>query len=542
MLRILLADADSECVKNFGSYINTSFPDFKIVGNVRSPLDFALELDLLRPDLVVADMSLLGANAQQLIREAYEAHPDTRFILCGSYNDAEHMESIISFGVIDRMYKPVKPTELERSLSRAAKTFAEKENLQLEKERFTEKYKKNIELFKDKFLSTLIQGGLTDDLEITNSFKYFNIDLKPDYTVFIIKIENFTSLLQEIDEVEKHMLIYKISDIVNEKLRKSSKLSGSAIINRFNSIAAIVGGSEILPKMLEFCGEIKTDIALKCRVDVSITVGKTYRRAADISVSYKEAEAAARYRHHLGQNSVIPLQYAEPLNNITYRYPIGKEDALVYSAVAGEYEYCKTLIQQLMDALAESGSLPPKLLSKIVLDIIVSINRFTDEQHIVLVQDNPFNAFFPSKDILDINTIKDAEDYLNKTLKKYCAYMNELRRRNRLDILEKAKIIIEERYYENLNPAEIAVRLETTGEFLGGIFRENEKKSVYEYILSVRMRNAKRLMRETSFDDESIAVKVGYPDVKYFRSAFKQIEGVFTHEYRGRVSVTRRIE
>jgi len=286
------------------------------------------------------------------------------------------------------------------------------------------------------------------------------------------------------------------------------------------------------PALIDFCAELKADILTQCRAGVSIGIGRPYKNYADIAVSYREAEAATRYRHYAGYNSVIPLQYMEPLNNITYRYPIEKEVSLVYSAVAGEYERCRELVAELMNSLRECGELPALLMSKIALDIIVSINRLTEEQRIAHTQNNPFKAFFPAKDIFDIKTIDDAANYLNTALEKYCAYMNEIRNKSKIELLEAAKKYIEENYFENITLASLSNKLGATGEFLGKVFVENEKKSFYDYIIGVRLQKAKELMTGAGLSDEEVAEKVGYNDVRHFRSVFKQYENVYTHEYR----------
>jgi len=46
------------------------------------------------------------------------------------------------------------------------------------------------------------------------------------------------------------------------------------------------------------------------------------------------------------------------------------------------------------------------------------------------------------------------------------------------------------------------------------------------------MDEVRRLLRETEMEDEEICVKVGFEDVKYFRSLFKQYERVEPAEYR----------
>jgi transcriptional regulator GlxA family with amidase domain len=57
---------------------------------------------------------------------------------------------------------------------------------------------------------------------------------------------------------------------------------------------------------------------------------------------------------------------------------------------------------------------------------------------------------------------------------------------------------------------------------------------MFDYVVSVRLTEARRLLRETDFDDDMVAIKSGYDDGRHFRSVFKQYEGISTSEYRSK--------
>lgn len=64
------------------------------------------------------------------------------------------------------------------------------------------------------------------------------------------------------------------------------------------------------------------------------------------------------------------------------------------------------------------------------------------------------------------------------------------------------------------------------------LFHKQTGQSIYKYLLSYRMQNAKLLLENTDEKIVVIAHAVGYNDLSYFCSEFKRIHGVSPTEYR----------
>ncbi|MDR0958243.1 MAG: helix-turn-helix domain-containing protein [Clostridiales bacterium] len=531
-MKIMIADTDIDTIKNFRLYLRHSFPHMKVVSSITDVNAFKPETDSSKPDIILADIRFFGAAGHSLIRETYELNPNIKFIVYGTYNDIEYIEKVMEYGVIDYMFRPVKPPEFDRCIRKAEKVLEDVERAVQEKQELLDNYRQRMELFQDRFLINLLHGHLDDEYEISASLKYFGINIKEGYRVFVMRIDHYKQVMLLLeDDAEKHLLIYQMLRLTEERIKRLSG-GGFAMIYRFNMLIIVIGGDVPTAESANFCEELKNDISARQPFTVTIGAGRTYKKAADIVISLREAEAALRYRHFVGYNSVIFLQYVEPNNNVTYRYPAEREKSLIYSAVAGEYATCVTQLARLIKSLEEIEMLPEKLAGKITLYIVVAINRLTAEQHLPVPDKFNFMQFFPTKALYEIETLDHMQQYLTETLKNYCAKVNELRSTRKISLLEEAKNYIRLNFAENIKLADVARKIKTTPDFLSAIFNEFENMSAYDYIISVRMKEAKRLMRELNLDDERTAFAVGYQDVKYFRSIFKQKEGLFTHEYR----------
>ncbi len=528
MLKLLLIDSDTDNLKNFTTYIKANFPEIKNITSLSDQFTNVLDtVKTLAPQLIIADIRFFGPRSVDTIRTIYERYPRMMFVLYGGYNDADYIKQCLDFGVVDYMFKPVKQNEFSRSLAKAFerhKSLLEKE---FSEKRIAENFKENVDMFETIFISNILNGHLTNPGEIKNGLNYFKIKIDEGYTVFIVRIDHFKKIVLTLTEDEKQILSYKVYEVLQNCLRGHSvKLH----LISLNSISAILGGRYEFEEIVTLCEEIKNTIYEKADVKISIGIGRTYDELKDISTSYREADGALRHKFNLGYNSVIPIHYVEPLNHITYRYPIEKEEKLVYSVVAGEYDYCVSLLRDILDSLKNCEPIPPNLLPKIIMDILISISRYATERSIPV--NNQFTTFFPSKEIFALKSIDEAYIYLSQSLKSFCKYILDNQAQNHSEIVDKTKKYLEDKYFETLNISKIAIYVGTTPEYLGKVFYDAEKKTVHDYMVFLRMEQAKKLMRDTKFADDVIAVKVGYDDEKHFKSMFRKVVGVSVADYR----------
>jgi YesN/AraC family two-component response regulator len=64
------------------------------------------------------------------------------------------------------------------------------------------------------------------------------------------------------------------------------------------------------------------------------------------------------------------------------------------------------------------------------------------------------------------------------------------------------------------------------------LFRDKLDTSVLDYINSIRIDNAKRLLKGTELTIQDIATKVGYQNIQSFNRFFKKFEGISPKEFR----------
>lgn len=527
-MNVMLVDTDKDNIKNFRTYIKRSFPELKIAGNFTDPdKDIIPAIRDMKADLLVADIKFFGGVRFMRFKDIHDQFPEVKIIVYGTFNDTEYMRRARDFGVIDYMFRPVKPVELSRCLKLALGIHKKADHQRQQVKQQKERYQDNMSHYEGIFLRSLAEGHIQDEEEIMEGFNYFEIKLPPGYTTAIIHIDHFRQIALTLTESEKHLLIYKIFQTTKEALAEREALT---IMTSFHSIIVLMGGYYSVEDKVSFFDGLKQIIYDKSDTRVSIGLGRTYENIGDIGISYKEAMAAFRYRNRMGYNAVIPLEFVEPGNRITYRYPDDREERLVYMAVVGDYAYCNQVLIELFDALAQSGPMPDGLLPKILMNIVIRISRYISEQNLPIA--SQVARLFPTGEILAVQNLEEGLKTFDKALQNFCAYIRTYTEENHQRLFRAAKQYIDRNYTENFSTSRMAISLGTTPEHLNKVFSDRERVGLFEYVMRVRMNECRRLLKGTELSEEDICVKVGFEDVKYFRSIFKQYEGITPVEFR----------
>ena len=306
--------------------------------------------------------------------------------------------------------------------------------------------------------------------------------------------------------------------------------NGKAFILSFNEIVVILGKSPEIEECIDNFTMIKKEIHALTNIGVSIGIGRPYRSLYDIQTSFNEAEAALRYRCIMGYSSVIAIEYTDPDNDITYRYPSEREETLVFTAIMGDYNYCLKLLDELFDAL-EKPQMPisSNMVQQLVMNILISISRHSAEQGLNIVS---VNKFFPTSEIFSLKTTAQAKVTLETGLKGFCEYMRNVHLGRELELLQRAKDYISIHFCESITIASISKELGCAAEYLKKLLTAEFKKSLPEHIAKLRIERAKELILTTNLTDDIIAINIGYDDMIKFRSVFKQIEGYTVGDYR----------
>ncbi|MCL2235196.1 MAG: helix-turn-helix domain-containing protein [Defluviitaleaceae bacterium] len=534
MVKAMLVDSSADVVNLYKAYIKRSFDkSVKPVAVLHeaSINKFWAAIEKSKPDIIIIDIRFFALSTLRIIREVVLSKPLMKLLITGTYDDYDYLRASMEYGATDYIYKPAKAREFELALGHIVGIFEEAVARKAQDTQILDEYQRDREIFRQRFLTNLTGDVNLELEEIKSSLRYFDINITPPFAVFVLRIDRFQTAIENLEERQKHLLIYRIFWVVNHHL--NSQEAGYGFISSFNSVTCIVHGPQNLEELLDLCHRIKDEVAERCDQSVTMGLGRLYDDLTNLRYSAKEAEGALRYRHLLGYNSIIPIDFVEPENHITYKYPAEKEDKLIFAAVVGEYDHSIKLLEEILSALEKAERLPANLLPRIVMKIVIAISRYASELGIDV--EGRFREFFNFGEILALKTTDEARKLMQEALWAFSRFIDARNNENSKRMVLAAQERVNQYFFEDLKIGNIAKELGTTGEFLGRAFLQMTSVSFKEYLQTKRIAKAKEILRgEEIVSEEEVAARVGYFDARVFRSVFRRREGMLPMEFRNR--------
>lgn len=99
-------------------------------------------------------------------------------------------------------------------------------------------------------------------------------------------------------------------------------------------------------------------------------------------------------------------------------------------------------------------------------------------------------------------------------------------------IVKNALKYLEEHYKEKLTLSEVAEKVYVSQWHLSKLLNKHTGQSFSEILNKIRIKQAKKLLRDPSLRITEIAEQVGFYDVAHFARVFKKTEGISANEYR----------
>lgn len=264
------------------------------------------------------------------------------------------------------------------------------------------------------------------------------------------------------------------------------------------------------------------------------------RRVIAVFLSELNMQVMVCFRRSLSGVDELPVAYEQVISLQKYGFYIGDEQILGYdyNCVGQEIDELRRLgiFRELEQAVASGDKerLYGLLEEAFELSTVYqpqakqNIYDFCSNTLYLLKQDISYQELLEYQSLQELKQfMKDAIGGLKEQTKD-----GEDRKYSR-PIAESLKLI-EERYNENLSLDEISHAISVSKNYFCYLFKREVGMSLWNYLTTVRLRYAKKLLEETDLKAYEIAFLVGYDNPSYFSKVFKRQEQMTPNEYRDR--------
>lgn len=471
-------------------------------------------------DVVITDIRMPVMDGLKLIEEVKIRNLSAcKFIILSGYNDFSYAQSAIRFGVSDYILKPIEEEDLEKTLRKLA--------LQIKEERLQKAISGRLTL-----------RGLFEQLSRGEQASKAVMELDervrlPKGTVLRYGIVEWSRGISEERDATDYLIKDDVS-IVAEALQTLVDVPSDFVVQLRNHQCAFLIGSDALKLYggsYERFGAMLQNLLTKRLKTAGVTLyfGISVKDMKALSESVQTANELLQYKYVKGMKDVLfyetasktALSYSEPDVGLFHRIQEAVEEQ--------ETEKIKTTIASLF-AEIESKSLAKDAIRTIINRYVHSIVGTLQQMQ------GPTDLLVNLKPMLNWDaqplSFSELQLLFISFMIESSRMMEQLRGEQTKGSIHKIKSYIEHHYQKNINLKSIAAEFYMNPVYVGQLFKKTYGQYFNEFLLSIRIGEAKKLLRQTDLRIYEIAEKVGFNNADYFVAQFEKMEDMPPSEYR----------
>lgn len=264
----------------------------------------------------------------------------------------------------------------------------------------------------------------------------------------------------------------------------------------------------------------------KDKMLIKVGVSDLFSDYIKISQYYVEALRALISIAPLGDNCLkVYGKTQQQRESKNYRYAIGDENKLFNYLMGCYKEEAIEFIDELINKVYQNSP-SEKEVKKFYLNIYNTVTRVLNEKGLKAEDLMGHNYIDVQADVSFI-TVNNIHKYMVDLINKMLA----IKSGGKIDITEITEYI-RENYTEDLYLEGLADKYNTTDKYLSKLFKNSLGIGFQEYLATIRLVEAKKLLLETDISIVKIGEKVGFSNHSTFFRVFKKFEGVSPKQFR----------
>ena len=521
-MKVLVADDEERVCALICALIDWQQLGLTLCGKAYDGLS-ALELIKEKsPDLVITDIRMPGLDGLALIRKAKEIQPNLQFIIISGYKQFDYAQTAIKHGVAEYLLKPIKKLELEQTLTKMIKRYNEQQSLL----QATQQLQQQVTQDRTQKRSLAFRLLLTERKTSLLATCFSPSDNMRVLTVKMDQLKGFHAqhsdaiLSEKVEEFMSRESASFCTDIVTHLYEGSIYLLLSYTMEQE---PMFLKGTATLLQFLKKQAEIFGNILFTLGLGIAVS---SYDELPSSVLSCQQAVAQRLVTGPL--KSYVSTGCEEiQLENLVKPFVLGLQGICAQTSLPDLVSHCSTFLASLT-----SANLSPYAQAKHIFECFEDGSAFimdhmacdvpTDSILVEIRQrlDNAYSlallqqAFSTGMEELFYLYQEEKEENLCKPIRKAQQYL-ALHFQDELISLETVSEVV------NLNSS-----------YFSSLFKKSCNKGFFEYLLDLRITEAKRLLANSEISIGEIAQKVGYHDPKHFSRVFKKACQIKPNEYR----------
>ena len=478
----------------------------------------AVDISLkVSPDIIFMDIKMPGMTGLEAAAKIRQTDKDVKIIFVTAYDTFEYAKAAISVKAEELLLKPV---DMEEFLIQM-KEWTQ----QLEQERAFKNTSDDKGSIKRQYEIEFI--------EMVQKFSCQKEDI--EYYLNVLNIDFSGEVAAQVDFTTSSD--YKMAgnvkkDIITKEFIERLLINIGNDTDRGYNIRIVTGRAESSIKIIFFVEYDKSDMDINL---AKSTLQQNVRSILDKTSQYMGLRVDIRISDYFESQLKLPTAIyqtgkhgnAQTDNLVSYPFELEKE--LTDILGQGIFDNTDVLITKISSELSKNFS--DNGYKHMVTELYTVVKR-------AIIQISP-DALMSYADKLcdEVDDEQSFCHFFNELLEYSRNYTSQHSDRNKM-LIQKVKAYVEEHYAEEITLDDMADMIGYSTYYFMKLIKEYLGMSFGDFLTSVRMNNAKKLLLSTNMSISEVGYSVGYNDANYFARVFKRQEKITPSEYKKQLQNT----
>ncbi|QGQ95595.1 response regulator [Paenibacillus psychroresistens] len=524
MIRILIVDDEILVRIGLKTIIPMGDDGFEIIGeaaNGREALDI---LEAQPCEIVLTDIRMPGMDGLELLKQIRERWPAIKCLILSNHDDFTYVQQALRLGAIEYIIKlAIDPSELMLKLRSI------KQQLLLEQQKISDVVQLEFKVnqygreVKEKRLRELMLGQCSKR-EIEAVFKEFRIQaFHAPISIINVQIESYEDLIASNRFQSERLLHFTVQNVIAEILKK---YGNGELVEMENGKFTIIK-DELNIEMLQ---EMQSAVSTFLKLSIGFGVSPRFADVYELYQAYEKAEESLNYRFYLGRGCIVQYEQV-PESDDTLSEAWQEDDWIKRIDEQNEPAMRQALSEWTLASLAEAR-VRPSVLREQWVRLLSIFARCLKAEGCDIYSVTLHKGKYPYHVIRRSETLQDLTDWFIGWIPLYLQYKRQHSKQKLRTEIQAVIQSILEHYNLPLKVSELAAKVGFTENYLSILFKKETGETITDYMIHVRMKKARDLLKNPDNKIYEISEQIGYTDPNHFSRTFKQIEGMYPTEFR----------
>lgn len=374
------------------------------------------------------------------------------------------------------------------------------------------------------FFGDLLNGGFSNEEQLKTEAQKAGLEIENQvYQVVLIRLFSENDFYSADEQTLNDVSV--LLEIMKNRLYEAAGGMAWFYRENYNTMAVVFSVDHLANDVPQLVEETREWFLKECQVEPAWGIGGTCRDLLLFWHSLEEAQLALQF---CSRTEPGRMYRAELIDSNAFYFPATAQERLKDCLVSGQWKEVKEILEVLETENCSLRSLSRSQfirLSRVFTELLNSVWIREDFDEVILC----LNEL-----LMEPQINREAYFYRLKAFcRKICSDAATQKQEQRGRTVDEIRSYIEQYFREpDMGLSRVGGAFQMSESYLSTIFKEQAGVNFAEYLETMRIEEACRLLKDSSLTINEVAERVGYNNVRTFRRAFIRVKGVSPREAR----------